>query len=105
MLRRACEGRGTRRPLVPRLRRSFVTGARKAGVPESVVMKMSGHKTRAVFDRYNVVNEEDLRAAVTRSPPRTLLGHSGGSETQKVERAPAKVTNRDLRFFSCGGRI
>jgi hypothetical protein len=37
--------------------RSFVTRARKAGISESVVMRMSGHKTRAVFDRYNVVDD------------------------------------------------
>ncbi len=47
-------------------RRSFVTNARRYGVPESVVMRMSGHKTRAVFERYNVVAEEDLRDAVQR---------------------------------------
>jgi integrase len=46
------------------LRRSFVTRARKHRIPESVVMRMSGHRTRAVFDRYNVVDDEDLRAAV-----------------------------------------
>ena len=46
------------------LRRSFVTRARKLGVSESVVMRMSGHRTRAVFDRYNVVDEKDLREAV-----------------------------------------
>jgi integrase len=32
------------------LRRSFITRARKLGISESVVMRMSGHKTRAVFD-------------------------------------------------------
>ena len=46
------------------LRRRFVTGARRVGVPESVVMRMSGHRTRAVFERYNVVDTQDLRAAV-----------------------------------------
>ena len=45
-------------------RRSFVTNARRRGVPESVVMRMSGHKTRAVFDRYNVIEAEDLKEAV-----------------------------------------
>lgn len=45
-------------------RRSFVTQARRSGLPESVVARFSGHRTPAVFKRYNIVEEQDLKAAV-----------------------------------------
>jgi len=44
------------------LRRSFVTQARRSGLPESVVARFSGHRTQAVFKRYNIVEEQDLKA-------------------------------------------
>jgi hypothetical protein len=37
---------------------------RKAGVSESVIMEISGHSTREMFDRYNNIDEEDTRKAV-----------------------------------------
>jgi len=46
------------------LRHSFNIHMRKAGVPESVIMKMTGHSTRQMFDRYNTVDMEDARQAV-----------------------------------------
>jgi integrase len=48
------------------LRHTFNTMMRKAGVPQSVIMHMTGHRTSAMFERYNTVDEEDARQALER---------------------------------------
>lgn len=69
------------------LRRSSVRNMVRAGVSEKVAMSISGHKSRNVFDRYNITSESDLRAATRR----TQEYLKSAVEETKVVAMPARV--------------
>lgn len=80
--RSACRKAGYTGTLLHDLRRSGVRGMVRAGVPESVAMKISGHETAAIFRRYDIASDQDLRDARDRLG--SARAHSGHIQASKV---------------------
>jgi len=59
----ACARAGVPGLLFHDLRRTAVRNLRRAWVAESVIMKITGHRARAVFERYNITDQSDTQEA------------------------------------------
>ncbi|SRR6266568_1101671 len=62
----ACKRAGLAGRIPHDLRRTAARDLRRAGVSEGEIMKLCGWRTRSMFDRYNIIDEQDLAAAVAK---------------------------------------
>lgn len=98
---RACKESGLTCKIPRDFRRTAIRNMVWAGISEHVAMKMSGHKTRDVFDRYDLVSESELREAAHKLSERL----SGRTMTKAMTITPSDVHQAVLshQFFTYAG--
>jgi hypothetical protein len=90
---KACAEAGLTGKIPNDLRRTCVRNLTRAGITESVAMRLTGHKTSDVFRRYDIVSEGDLREAAQRfgdafgpRPVTSLVTNDGGEACEQEEK-------------------
>jgi hypothetical protein len=69
---------------------------RKRGTAESVIMKIGGWKTPAVFKRYDIVNNKDTHDAITSREESQEIGHNFGHNRAEIDGSASKAKGRTI---------
>ncbi len=96
--RTACKNAGRPGLLLHDLRRSAVRNLERASISRSVAMKLTGHKTEAVYRRYAIVAESDLREAGTKLA--AALGTAAATASLSDNSGDISVTARKGRSLN-----
>ena len=108
MQQRPCQAAGVPTRFLHDCRRTAARNLIRASVPERVAMLLTGHKTRAIFDRYNIINEQELLEAGTSWSPTWISTHRrrrpAGARTRPVplSRAPRRPSAALLHEYPVG---
>ena len=85
--------------IVHDLRRSAVRNLVNCGVPENVVMKITGHKTRAVFLRYAIASTDDVANAMRRLETASL---ADSAKLVQKRKKPSRQSAQLIKSKSVG---
>ena len=92
----ACRAAGCPGRIPHDFRRTAVRNLIRAGIPETVAMSMTGHKTRSVFMRYDIVSEGDLDSAAQKLNA-AMTGTKTGTVVEKC--GPERQVNGRRNYF------